>query len=302
MVGTIPALSPHLASAGTHRFYLCTPLTLVEPANLPHTRAILWPCSPAALLQPICLTFPSTFPQPRCSQKASHSHFLPQSHFSWWHCPTPVLACGSVEVRGLALDPGYQWMQWNQWACPRPRLPMALLKPVAMWSPHRGCPLITWLWWCGKPMFLDPHRTETIKETIHGGLLSPGHDKESRLKCTPSSCEKGLSTCPGASAWEGGIRLPTHLEAMEDLSEAISWWWGPSLQSPLASRQFDKTSQKGAYTLIWSPIFAIVAQGIPQDLLVWRPAGIMIVAPQDYIYLHSLKDAAWKSGFQSAWI
>jgi len=36
-------------------------------------------------------------------------------------------------------------------------------------------------------------------------------------------------------------------------------------------------------------IFATFTQGTPPELLVWRPAGIMIAEPKDYICLYTLK-------------
>jgi len=38
-----------------------------------------------------------------------------------------------------------------------------------------------------------------------------------------------------------------------------------------------------------APIFATIAQWTPPELLVWRPAGIMIAEPKDYICLYTLK-------------
>lgn len=65
-----------------------------------------------------------------------------------------------------------------------------------------------------------------------------------------------------------------------------------SLSTTLALLELDETSQKRGYTLIWSLNFYTLVQRTPLDLLVWRPAEIMIVAPEECIYLHTLEAAA----------
>lgn len=50
-----------------------------------------------------------------------------------------------------------------------------------------------------------------------------------------------------------------------------------------------------------TPIMTTATQETPQDLLAWKPAGIMIVATQDCIYVLTLKAAAWGSALQSGW-
>ena len=42
-----------------------------------------------------------------------------------------------------------------------------------------------------------------------------------------------------------------------------------------------------------------VTQGTPPNHLVWWPTVLTLVVPQDCIYLHTLKAAAWGSGFQA---
>ena len=73
-------------------------------------------------------------------------------------------------------------------------------------------------------------------------------------------CEKGLFTCPGASAWGAGFRFATHLEATEVHSGNVGWGT-PSLYFPSASLQLAGTSQKRAYILIWSPNFCKCCPG-----------------------------------------
>lgn len=46
--------------------------------------------------------------------------------------------------------------------------------------------------------------------------------------------------------------------------------------------------------------FATFTQRTPVDLLVWRPTEFMTVVPQDCVYLHTLKAAAYGSSFLSA--
>lgn len=84
-----------------------------------------------------------------------------------------------------------------------------------------------------------------------------------------------------------------HLEAMDMLSGNIGWWV-PHLWSPLAH-----------YSHLVPPQKALIhqsqaAQGTPPDCLIWSPAGLTTVFPQDCIYLHILKANAWGSVFQSA--
>lgn len=50
-------------------------------------------------------------------------------------------------------------------------------------------------------------------------------------------------------------------------------------------------SEGGSHTHLEPQILQVYAQGTPPDLLEWSQEGI-IVAPWDYIYLHTLKAAA----------
>lgn len=66
-----------------------------------------------------------------------------------------------------------------------------------------------------------------------------------------SSYLKGSLTCPGASSWGTGFRYATYLENTEVLS-GNTGWGTQSLFSPQAPLQLPCTSNKGAYTLVWS--------------------------------------------------
>lgn len=57
--------------------------------------------------------------------------------------------------------------------------------------------------------------------------------------------------------------------------------------------------ERSLYTLLEPQVFPTVTKGTLPNHQVWRPARVTTVVPQDYIYLHSLKAAAWGSGFQS---
>ena len=77
----------------------------------------------------------------------------------------------------------------------------------------------------------------------------------------------------------------------------------PSLCLPPTSLQVAGISQKEAYTRTWCPNLCgccpgdtsrLPGSGGQQDLT--------LAVSQEFTYLHTLKDAAWGSGFQSAWI
>ena len=135
------------------------------------------------------------------------------------------------------------------------------------------------------------HGTGTIGKTVLGRLSPSGHCTDSRLKHPKSSCEKGLFTCLGVSALWTGFRSATHLETRKELSWNISretpFWSSPwPGGSSLIPHRKELIYPSGALS------FATVTQWVPPDLLVWKPAGFMIVAPQDCIYLHTLKVVA----------
>lgn len=51
---------------------------------------------------------------------------------------------------------------------------------------------------------------------VFAGLPHPGHCRDSKLKYTPSFCERGLIFSPGSSALRTGFRLGTHLETYRE--------------------------------------------------------------------------------------
>lgn len=83
-----------------------------------------------------------------------------------------------------------------------------------------------------------------------------------------SACGKGPSACPGASTWGTGFKFATHVEPTDVLS-GNSGQRAPSLSPPLASPQITHASQKGDYTLVWSPNFCNFHTGATPDLPVF---------------------------------
>ena len=108
----------------------------------------------------------------------------------------------------------------------------------------------------------------------------PTHSRtlDSRLKHTPSLSFKKAYLFVLELFWWSGFRFAIHVEVLETLSGNIGQGI-PSLYSPLAVLQLTGTSQKEVYTLFWNPDFCnCFTQGIPLDILVWKPAGFKIVS------------------------
>ena len=89
---------------------------------------------------------------------------------------------------------------------------MALLKLVGTLSPHRGHPLSAWLWCSRGAHISGPHGPEA--KTFLGRIPPAGHCTALKPNTLQAPCEKGLVTCPGASARGAGYRHTTHLEAL----------------------------------------------------------------------------------------
>lgn len=57
-------------------------------------------------------------------------------------------------------------------------------------------------------------------------------------------------------------------------------------------------SRKGAHILIWNPSFCESHLGdIPQDAWLWWSVRLLLLAPQDCIYLHTFKSSCLKVWF-----
>lgn len=66
--------------------------------------------------------------------------------------------------------------------------------------------------------------------------------------------------------------------------------WTPSLRFPSALLQLSSISQKRTYTPLWSPKFCDCHPGdISKITWFWQPVSLMLVVPQDCIYLHTSK-------------
>ena len=141
----------------------------------------------------------------------------------------------------------------SRWA-PSLCSPSAMLELAGTCSAYRGHSLIAWLWWPGGLLFLGPTGLWQ-SETVLGRLPSSGHCTDSKLKHTPSLCEKGLFTCPGASAWGTCFKFVTNLKGRVVLSGNVGQGMPPP-HSPSALLRLTSTSQKGAYILIRSPNFS----------------------------------------------
>lgn len=80
----------------------------------------------------------------------------------------------------------------------------------------------------------------------------------------------------------------------------VSAWGNTILMYPLGLyNRIQQDLLKGGYTPVWSPTFCNCHSWvIPRS---GRPAGIVIVAPQECVYFHILKVATWGSGLWSSW-
>ena len=59
--------------------------------------------------------------------------------------------------------------------------------------------------------------------------------------------------------------------------------------------------QDSGITVLGELLVKLKRKGKERGGEVWRPVGITTAAPQDCIYLQTLKASAWGSGIQSAW-
>lgn len=119
---------------------------------------------------------------------------------------------------------------------------------------------------------------------------------ESRMKHNSSLPVKKRFSCPGASTWETGFSPSSRTT---DILVGNLGGKTPSLHSPLALPQL-------AYTDIYKSIFCNCYPGDYCPPPRPRSPGLEVsrvyhCRPQDYMYLHILKAAAWRPGFQWAW-
>lgn len=109
------------------------------------------------------------------------------------------------------------------------------------------------------------HRTLAIGKMAPCRLLLPRYYPDSRLRYNPQSfSEESSFTCPGALVWGAHFRYGRHLMANGAALQECRLWMPPWC-SPSALLQFSRISQKGAFTLIWSPDFVTVVQWTPPD-------------------------------------
>ena len=136
--------------------------------------------------------------------------------------------------------------------------------------------------------------TLTIRDTVLGRLQSQWHSTNSRLKHTPSlsvnvyllvlELQPENNACSLTCLWR-------HSEVtLMDIISVFSPYLAPGHKHFL---------KKNLHIHLDSWIFFSWCQGTLLDYLVWWPAGLTLMVPQDCIYLHSFKSAAWGSSFQS---
>lgn len=77
----------------------------------------------------------------------------------------------------------------------------------------RGHPLITWLLWPGACVPGSHDTIIIIIETVLDRLLAPAHYRDSSETPFHSIYERGLFSCPGASACGTDFRFGAHLGA-----------------------------------------------------------------------------------------
>lgn len=104
------------------------------------------------------------------------------------------------------------------------------------------------------------HGPVTIRKTVLVWPSPPGHSTNSRLKHNPYSRSKKPVYLAWSFSLGTGFRFPIYLQAKEVLQGNISRDI-PSLHTPLAFLQLDKTYQKEAYKLIWNPNFCSCCPG-----------------------------------------
>ena len=88
------------------------------------------------------------------------------------------------------------------------------------------------------------------------------------------------------------IRFTMHLEATEVLLGNVSLRM-PSLCSPLAFLQLARTSQKRAYTLVWSPDFCNYHQGVTSSLPDLEASRVYNCSPRElniFAYFKSFRE------------
>lgn len=136
------------------------------------------------------------------------------------------------------------------------------------------------------------HMTVNIRKTVLRRLSPSEYYTDSRLKQTVVFLWRGLSTCPGASAWWTGFMFPSHLEVTKAPPGSVRRKTS-SLWMPLSSQWLKDPYQKGAYTLLSSPKFCNCHPG---DTSRFSDCGRTVL----YIFAY-LKAVAWMSGLLSAW-
>lgn len=131
----------------------------------------------------------------------------------------------------------------------------------------------------------EPHRSEIIIETVLGRLPSPGYYTDNRLNYTSSIPKK---------------KKPVYLFCNVNFRGRLQVYHNSrSCKSALREHRLEVTvyavslglslvhhHQKELIHSSEAPRFAAIGKGIPPDHLVWWPAGSVIMAPQDCMYLY----------------
>lgn len=146
-----------------------------------------------------------------------------------------------------------------------------------LWLPPKGCSLITWLWRPG------------------GGLYSwilwnysNWRDNSWQVTTLQSFCEEGIFACLGALELRGRLQIWYIPLGMELFSRNVGCGHHLGVL-PLPCSSSPVSPIKEYIYLSGALTFATDPQGTPPDCLALGARGLMLVVPQDCIYLHTFK-------------
>lgn len=206
-----------------------------------------------------------------CSVLASS----PLPCWNWWAHADITLSHGITEASGFA-QPRHSGVGGH---APPPCSPFASLKPEGAPGPHRKCLLISWPcpggqrgWHSWSPW------TVTIGKTILGRLSPPEHSADSRPKHILSL----PVTRPIYLSWSSSLRDPSqvcHIARSYRQALRKHRQGDNPLSLSLALKQLAVPPRKKLRHQPGALIFAMVTQGMPSDVLVWKPAGFTTAAP-----------------------
>ena len=170
-----------------------------------------------------------------------------------------------------------------------------------LWLLPRGYTLIVWLWWPGGRCSWVSQDCNNYRDSSWQ-TATPRTTTDHRLKHISSLSMKQtylivLELCPEGQvyvwqtsvAYRGALRECRPLDAIFALSLSLTKtsWYFP---------------ERSLHILLEFWLLQLPLRGYLQIAWVWWSAGVIFMVTQDCIYLHMLKVAVWRSGFQSVWI